>query len=54
MICGWCSSAGAYGQGAIEYANLAMVQAQVTDENIYDAVADVLPVATIAWTRITD
>ena len=54
MICGWCSSAGAYGQGAIEYASLAMVQAQVTDENIYDAVADVLPVATIAWTRITD
>ncbi len=54
MISGWCSAAGAYGQGAIEYASLAMVQAQVTDEDIYNAVADVLPVAVIGWTRITD
>jgi hypothetical protein len=31
-----------------------MVQAQVTDGDIYNAVAGVLPVATIGWTRITD
>lgn len=54
MISGWSSSGGAYGQGAIEYASLTMVQAQVTDGDIYNAVASVLPVATIAWTRITD
>jgi hypothetical protein len=30
-----------------------MVQGQVTDSDIYAAVADVLPVATIGWTRIT-
>jgi hypothetical protein len=54
MIGGWCSAAGAYGQGAIQYASLAMVQAQVTDADIYNAVAGVLPVATIGWTRITD
>jgi hypothetical protein len=54
MISGWSSSGGAYGQGAIEYATLTMVQAQITDSDIYSAVAGVLPVATIGWTRITD
>ena len=54
MISGWSSNGGAYGQGAIEYASLTMVQAQVTDGDIYNAVAGVLPVATIGWTRITD
>jgi hypothetical protein len=53
-VSGWGSAAGAYGQGAIEYASLAMVQAQVTDQDIYSAVADVLPVATIGWTSIND
>jgi hypothetical protein len=54
MVGGWCSGGGAYGQGAIEYASLAMVQTQVTDEDIYNAVADVLPIATIGWTKIAD
>jgi hypothetical protein len=54
MVSGWSSGGGAYGQGAIEYASLAMVQAQVTDEDIYNAIADVLPVATIGWTKIVD
>ena len=49
---GW--SAGGYGRGAIEYASLEMVQGQVTDDDIYAAVADVLPVAAIGWTRITN
>lgn len=54
MISGWSSFGGAYGQGAIEYASLTMVQAQVTDGDIYQAIAGVLPVATIGWTQITD
>ena len=44
---------GGYGRGAIEYASLEMVQGQVTDADIYTAVAGVLPVAVIGWTRIT-
>jgi hypothetical protein len=54
VVSGWGASAGGYGRGAIEYASLEMVQGQVTDGDIYKAVADVLPVATIAWTRITN
>lgn len=52
-ICGWNQVAGGYGSGIIEYTNLEMVQGQVTDREIYAAVADVLPVATIGWVRIT-
>jgi hypothetical protein len=53
-IAGWAEPSGGYGQGAIEYASLAMVQGQITDADIYAAIADVLPVATIGWTRITN
>jgi hypothetical protein len=53
-VSGWCMSAGGYGQGTIEYASLDMVQGQVTDSDIYAAVADVLPAATIGWTAITN
>jgi hypothetical protein len=52
VVAGWGGPCGAYGHGAIEYASLAMVQGQVTDADIYTAIADVLPVATIGWTRI--
>jgi hypothetical protein len=52
IVAGWSDPVGAYGVGAIEYASLAMVQGQVTDSDIMAAVADVLPVAAIAWTRI--
>ncbi len=31
-----------------------MVQGQVTDADIDAAIAGVLPVATVAWTRITN
>lgn len=54
VVSGWGGPTGAYGEGAIEYASLAMVQGQITDEDIYTAVAEVLPVATIGWTRITN
>jgi hypothetical protein len=52
LVSGWGDSVGSYGIGAIEYASLAMVQGQVTDGDISAAVADVLPVASIAWIRI--
>jgi hypothetical protein len=45
--------AGGYGGGAIEYASAAMVLGQVTDADIYDAVARTMPAAAIAWTRIS-
>ena len=54
MVSGWCRPSGAYCEGAIEYASLAMVQGQITDSDIYTAVADVMPAATIGWTRITN
>ena len=53
-VFGWSTPAGGYGQGTIEYASLAMVQGQVTDADIYAAVADVLPVAAIGWTSIAN
>ena len=53
-VSGWGGPGGGYGQGTIEYASLEMVQGQVTDDDIYAAVADVLPVAAIGWTRITN
>ena len=54
MVGGWGCPAGAYGRGAIQYAGLEMVQGQVADRDICEAVAGVLPVAVIAWTRITN
>jgi hypothetical protein len=54
LVSGWGGPAGAYGSGTIEYASLAMVQGQVTDSDIMSAIADVVPVAAVAWTRIQD
>lgn len=48
------AGAGGYGAGAIEYANLEMFSTQVTDAEIYADIAAVMPVATIAWTRISN
>ncbi len=53
-VAGWGSQTGAYGAGVIEYASLAMVQAQVTDADICAAIAAIMPAATIGWTRITN
>ena len=52
-VSGWNAHSGGYRVGAIEYASLDMVQGQVTDSDIYAAVANVLPVATTGWTRIS-
>lgn len=46
--------AGGYGNGAIEFADLEMVSAQVTDSDIEATIANVLPAATIAWTQISN
>jgi hypothetical protein len=54
LVSGWGQPAGGYGTGTIEYASLAMVQSQVTDDDINAAIARTTPVATIAWTRISD
>jgi len=53
-VCGWGGSSGGYGSGAIEYASLDMVKGQVTDADIYRAVAEVLPIAAVGWTKITN
>lgn len=53
-VAGWSASAGGYGVGAIEYGDLSMTQTLVTDADIYAAVASVMPVATVAWTRIAN
>ena len=52
LVSGWGGPVGGYGHGAVEYASMAMVQGQVTDGDIAAAIAGVLPVAAIAWTRI--
>lgn len=45
---------GAYGVGAIEYANPSMFVPPVTDADIQNVVNDVRPSATIAWMRISN
>ena len=54
IVAGWSTSAGGYGIGAIEYGDLTMTRAVVTDSDIFSAVASVMPVATVAWTRISN
>lgn len=53
-VAGWSAPAGGYGAGAIEYGDLSMTQTPVTDADIYAAVASVMPVAAVAWTRISN
>ncbi|MGC8474780.1 MAG: hypothetical protein ACP5NP_00360 [Acetobacteraceae bacterium] len=52
-VAGWSTPAGGYGLGAIEYATADMISGQVTDADINQAVASVLPTATTAWLRIS-
>ncbi len=53
-VFGWGAAAGGYGKGVIEYGELAMAGVQVADADIYAAIASVMPVAAIAWTRISN
>ena len=54
FVSGWGGNGGGYGEGALEYADLDMIQGQVTDQSIYATVADALPVASIGWVNIVD
>ena len=54
VVSGWNAPGAGYGTGPIEYGNLTMIEGQVTDGNIYAAVASVLPISTIGWTAIID
>jgi len=47
-------SDGGTSAGAIEVGTLSMSQGQITDADIENAIVSVLPVATIAWTAITN
>jgi hypothetical protein len=44
---------GGYGMGAIEYASLADVEGEVTDQDILDTINATRPAGTIAWTNIS-
>ena len=48
---GWAG--GGYGVGAIEYASLDMVLAQITDTDMTNTINTTRPAATTAWTRIS-
>lgn len=59
LVAGWGTAAvagagapGGYGRGAIEWGSLAAEAPHVTDADIYAMVADVMPAASIAWTRL--
>ncbi|MDE2197909.1 MAG: hypothetical protein KGJ41_02715 [Rhodospirillales bacterium] len=54
VIGGWGSGAGGYGEGALKYASLSMLQGQVTDADINAAIVEVLPTNVVAWTRISN
>jgi hypothetical protein len=49
---GWAG--GGYGVGALEYASPDMIAGQITDADIQQAVAAVIPEGTIAWMNITN
>lgn len=51
-INGWGGGHGGWGGGAAAWASLAMVEGQVTDADIFDAAASVLPAGATAWVRI--
>lgn len=52
-VAGWGAAAGGYGVGAIEYVGSDMLDGQVTDADIYSAIAQTMPAGTIAWTAIS-
>ncbi len=54
LVSGYGGPAAGWGAGALEYASMDIVQSQVTDADINAAIARTLPVATIAWTRISN
>jgi hypothetical protein len=53
-VTGYGQPAGGYGHGAIEYASLSMLTGEITDADITQSIASVMPVSTIAWTRVSN
>lgn len=51
-VAGWNSSAGGYGQGCIEFASVDMIAGRLTDADVNQAIASVLPTNAICWTRL--
>lgn len=49
---GWGEGGGGWGVGGLAWASLDMLQGQVTDADIFAAVAAVLPAGATAWVRI--
>jgi hypothetical protein len=54
LVAGYGSPAGGYGGGAIQWANLAMVQGAVLDSDIFAAIDSVKPAGATLWTHITN
>jgi hypothetical protein len=52
-VAGWSAPVGGYGVGAIQYAAQAMIEGQVPDSDIADAIAAVVPAASLAWMTIS-
>lgn len=52
-VAGYGGPAG-YGVGALQYASLSMLTGEITDADILATIANVLPVATTAWTQISN
>lgn len=53
FVGGWTTSAGGYGSGALEYADLSLMAPIIGDPEIFAAVAYVMPAAAVAWMRIS-
>ncbi len=51
-VAGYGQPTGSYGGGALQYASLSMLTGEIVDADITNAIAHVMPVSTIAWTRI--
>jgi hypothetical protein len=45
---------GGWGRGALQYGNVSLIEGQITDAQIFATVATCMPVATIAWTALSD
>jgi hypothetical protein len=45
---------GGWGTGALQYGNSSLIQGQISDAQIYAAVANCMPAATIAWTALSN
>jgi hypothetical protein len=53
-VSGWGCPLGGYGAGAIEYADLSLMEGRLADSEIYTAISSTLPIGVIGWTKIID